>query len=192
MSGPPTLPTVLVTEILGFAPQLLLDDVINIANEAVTLAVDGMEEFLLNEVANGKIKGDRDQEIEQGLVAFQTLLESHIDIAFDFFELWSLRNIFAIPANLPVVTPHHQGLNLKYEPERELELMTEIEDLRRKIQTVRSPSASHTNSKSEIRSLTLAAPTKTNVHPRRSKICQHTPPLPISSLPYHLPQLTPT
>jgi kinetochore protein Mis12/MTW1 len=138
----PTVPPVLLPELLGFSPQLLLDDVINVANNAVTETVAGMEIFLLRwaeeraKTAAGK-HWDSNQDIEQGLVAFQTLLESHIDIAFDFFELWSLRNIFAIPADLPIVAPHHKGLDLQTEPERELELMTEIDDLRRKIDNVR-------------------------------------------------------
>ena len=140
---PPTVPSVLLPELLGFSPQLLLDDVINVANNAVTETVDGMEIFLLR-WADERVKmpagkdWDSHQDIEQGLVAFQTLLESHIDIAFDFFELWSLRNIFAIPADLPIVAPHHKRLDLQSNPERELELMTEVVDLRQKIDNVRS------------------------------------------------------
>lgn len=140
---PPTVPSILLPELLGFSPQLLLDDIINIANNAVTETVNGMEEFLLR-WANDRAKSlqdgkgwDGNQDIEQGLVAFQTLLESHTDIAFDFFELWSLRNIFAIPADLPVVAPHQKGLDLETTPELEQELMSEIEELRRKIDNVR-------------------------------------------------------
>ena len=145
MSHPaPTAPTILLPEILGFSPQLLLDDVINSANSAVTASVDGMEMFLLRwadgraKEGKGKSEDDITQEIEQGLVAFQTLLESHVDIAFDFFELWSLRNIFAVPADLPIVVPHHKGLDLESPPEKETELMAEIDDLRRKIGNVRA------------------------------------------------------
>ena len=36
----------LICEALGFSPQLLLDDIINTANNAVQVGVDGMEEFL--------------------------------------------------------------------------------------------------------------------------------------------------
>ncbi|KZP11929.1 Mis12-domain-containing protein [Athelia psychrophila] len=140
MSHPaPTAPSILLPEVLGFSPQLLLDDVINSANSAVTASVDGMEMFLLRwadgraKEGKGKSEDDITQDIEQGLVAFQTLLESHVDIAFDFFELWSLRNIFAVPADLPVVVPHHQGLDLEAPPEKEAELIAEIDDLRRKI-----------------------------------------------------------
>ena len=133
----PAVPSILLPEILQFSPQLLLDDIINFANEAITNAVDGLEEFLFRwaNVREQRINEDWDstQEVEQGLVAFQTLLEYHTDIAFDFFETWSLRNIFAIPADLPIIVPHQEGLDLGYPPERETELMSEIDELRKKI-----------------------------------------------------------
>jgi kinetochore protein Mis12/MTW1 len=37
----------LLCEALGFSPQLLLDDIINISNNAVQDGVNGMEEFLV-------------------------------------------------------------------------------------------------------------------------------------------------
>lgn len=137
----PTVPSALLPEILEFSPQLLLDDIINYANEAITNTVDALEGFLFRWASEReqRVKEDWDstQEVEQGLVAFQTLLESHTDIAFDFFETWSLRNIFAIPADLPVVVPHQENLDLDCPPERETELMTEIDELRRKLDAVR-------------------------------------------------------
>jgi len=69
--------------------------------------------------------------------SFQTLLEAHTDLAFDFFEAWSHRNIFVINANLPVVTPHHKGLDLEIPPETERELQIEVESSRRKLEHVR-------------------------------------------------------
>lgn len=65
--------------------------------------------------------------------SFQTLLEAHTDLAFDFFEAWSHRNIFVINANLPVVAPHHRGLDLETPPETERELQIEVESSRRKL-----------------------------------------------------------
>ncbi|GLB39402.1 putative mis12 protein [Lyophyllum shimeji] len=135
------VPPFLLPEILGFAPQLLLDDIINIANNAVQDGVNGMEEFL-EKWADARAErqgGDWDstQEVEQGLVAFQTLLEYHTDIAFDFFEAWSLRNIFAIPPDLPIVVPHQLGLDLTTTPEREQELMDEMEELRKQLDNQR-------------------------------------------------------
>ena len=76
-------------------------------------------------------------EVEQGLVAFQTLLEYHTDIAFDFFEAWCLRNIFMIPPDLPVVLPHEEGLDLTLTVEKERELMDEVEQLRKRLDDVR-------------------------------------------------------
>ncbi|KAF7347440.1 Centromere protein mis12 [Mycena venus] len=117
--APPALiPPQLLTEALGFSPQLLLDDIINVANHAVQDGVNGTEDFLQQRISQ---QGDMEstQEIEQGLVAFQTLLEFHTDVAFDFFEAWSLRNIFAVSADLP------------------LELMDEVERLRNAVENRR-------------------------------------------------------
>jgi kinetochore protein Mis12/MTW1 len=133
--------TVLVPELLSFSPHFLLDDTINIANDGVSRAVDAMEDFL-NRWAETRLEHepgwDADKELEQGLVSFQTLLEFHTDIAFDFFEAWSLRNIFALPPDLPLVAPHHSGLNFDQPPEREADLLKEIDDLRRQIENVSS------------------------------------------------------
>ena len=136
-------PTVLIPEILSFSPHFLLDDTINIANDGVGRAVDAMEDFL-NRWAETRLEREpdwadaADKELEQGLVSFQTLLEFHTDIAFDFFEAWSLRNIFAVtPPDLPLVVPHQAGLDLDHQsPEKEAELLAEIDELRRKIENV--------------------------------------------------------
>ena len=134
----------LICEVLGFSPQLLLDDIINTANNAVQDGVNGMEEFLQKwadeKLAKTETSLGRDaimHEVEQGLVAFQTLLEHHTDIAFDFFEAWCLRNIFMIPPDLPVVLPYQEGLDLTATVEQEQELMSEIEQLRKRLDEVR-------------------------------------------------------
>ncbi|KII95304.1 hypothetical protein PLICRDRAFT_96165 [Plicaturopsis crispa FD-325 SS-3] len=135
---PATLPSILLPEILGFSPQLFLDDIINVANDVATETVNGLESFLIRWAddrteRNSLVEWDSTQEVEQGLVSFQTLLESHVDIAFDFLEVWSKRNIFAFDADLEIVVPHQKGLDLQIPPEEEQELMAEIDELRRKI-----------------------------------------------------------
>ena len=134
--------TVLLPEIISFSPNFLLDDIINIANDGVGRAVDAMEDFL-NRWAETRLEQepawDADKELEQGLVSFQTLLEFHTDIAFDFFEAWSLRNIFAVTPDLPLVVPHHAGLHLDQPQEIENELLAEIDQLYRQIENVRCP-----------------------------------------------------
>ncbi|KAH9930420.1 Mis12 protein-domain-containing protein [Epithele typhae] len=137
---PPTVPSVLLPELLGFIPQFLLDDIINTANDEARQSIDAMEQFLqrwADARAASAPDWDPTQEIEQGLVAFQTLLEHHLDVALDFFEVWSMRNIFAIPSDLPVVVPHQAGFNLEHPPEREAELLAEIDELRRKVHAQR-------------------------------------------------------
>jgi len=140
-------PPVLLPELLGVSPHFVLDTIVNISNNSVEHCVDAMEGFLTGWVEKraDRLKGsgggdwDSKQEIEQGIVAFQTLLESHMDIALDFFEVWCMRNIFAIPAELPVVVPHQAGLILDQPASKEQELLAEIDDLRRRIQVVRIP-----------------------------------------------------
>lgn len=140
---PPTVPSVLLPELLGFVPQFLLDDIIDTANDEVRQAVEAMEvclqQWVTKRISRVGDDWDSSQDIEQGLVAFQTLLYSHVDIAFDFFEAWSLRNIFAIPADLPIIAPHQRDLDLDQPPDEEAVLLAEIDELRRKIKVVRFP-----------------------------------------------------
>ncbi|KAG9052238.1 hypothetical protein FS842_010282 [Serendipita sp. 407] len=72
------------------------------------------------------------------MLALQTLLESYGDLAFDLFEAWSHRNIFTVSPDLPIVAPHHRGLDLEVPAGRERELNIEVETLRRKVENVRS------------------------------------------------------
>ena len=139
-------PPVLLPELLGVSPHFVLDTIVNISNNSVEHCVDAMEEYLNRwaEKRAERLKGssgeddwDSKQEIEQGIVSFQTLLESHMDIALDCFEVWCMRNIFTIPAELPVVVPHQVGLILDQPASKEQELLAEIDDLRRRIQVVR-------------------------------------------------------
>ncbi|EIN10910.1 Mis12-domain-containing protein [Punctularia strigosozonata HHB-11173 SS5] len=133
----------LLVELLGFVPQFFLDDLFGVAQEAANHTVEAMESYLAR-WAQSRSKTDKDddkdadEDIEQGLVSFQTLLESHVDQAFDFLEAWSLRNILAVPSHLPVVVPHQRGLDLETPPERELELLAELEDLRRRMNNMRA------------------------------------------------------
>ncbi|KAH9010345.1 Mis12-domain-containing protein [Lactarius deliciosus] len=151
-------PTVLVPELLSFSPHFLLDDTINIANDGVGRAVDAMEDFL-NRWAETRLERepdwDDDKELEQGLVSFQTvtLLEFHTDIAFDFFEAWSLRNIFAVPADLPL---------------KEAELLAEIDELWREIEKAMRTSGRHAK-KAQLRLDRLAILQPDHPHATRTR-----------------------
>ena len=145
MSVVPAAPPVLLPELLGVSPHYVLDTIVNVSNNSVDHCIMAMEGYLdswTNKHAerlkeSGGDDWDIKQEIELGLVSFQTLLESHMDIALDFFEVWCMRNIFTIPAELPVVVPHQAGLVLDQPAGKEQELLAEIDDLRRRIQAVR-------------------------------------------------------
>lgn len=145
MSLTTAAPPVLLPELLGVSPHFVIDTIVNLSNNSVEHCVDAMEEYLNHwaEKRAERLKGSDDwdsrQEIEQGIVSFQTLLESHMDIALDFFEVWCMRNIFTIPAQLPIVVPHQAGLILDQQASKEQELLAEIDDLRRRIQVVRIP-----------------------------------------------------
>jgi kinetochore protein Mis12/MTW1 len=131
--------TTLLPEILGFPPQLLLDDLVNIFNNCVYQAVEAIEVYLQHWADSKPDDANNDalaQEIELGLHAFQTLLESHADLAFDFFEIWALRNVFTIPEGLPIIVPHQDGLDLQTPVETEKELQIEVEELRHKVENV--------------------------------------------------------
>ena len=110
----------------------------------------------------------------QGLVAFTTLLESHTDTAFDFFEVWSKRNIFYFSPDLPIVTPHQKGLDLTTRPEEEAELLTEIEELRRRIENV-SLNFSVSHSMMLTPTSLSATSTKASVRKGRKDIARRSP-----------------
>ena len=46
MAQPPAVPTTLVPELLGFSPQMLLDDIINTAADAILQCQQAMEPFM--------------------------------------------------------------------------------------------------------------------------------------------------
>ncbi|KAF7302982.1 Mis12-domain-containing protein [Mycena kentingensis (nom. inval.)] len=129
---PQLLDPILLAEALGFSPQLLLDDLINVANQTVQDGVNGVEDFLRKR-SEELGQEDTNNEIEQGLVAFQTLLEFLTDVAFDFLEAWALRNIFAVPRDLPIVMPHNEGLDLTHTSEEVKQLLEEVNETRAEI-----------------------------------------------------------
>ncbi|KIY72336.1 Mis12-domain-containing protein [Cylindrobasidium torrendii FP15055 ss-10] len=124
-------PPLLLVELLGFHPQLLLDDIISIANAAIEEGLDGFEEYITNWA--DKQEGNYDSEIERGLAALQTLLEHHTDMAYDRFETWALRNVFFVPKEIEIVVPQQIGLEMDATAEQEQALLDEIEEMRKRI-----------------------------------------------------------
>ncbi|KAH7105961.1 Mis12 protein-domain-containing protein [Auriculariales sp. MPI-PUGE-AT-0066] len=142
----------LVTEILGFPPEALISDMVNGIHESVHPALEAVHAELRtwSEERESTNNAQRDEdlrlEIEEGLIAFQTLLESQNDTVADTFEAYSLRNIFTVERGKvagtedprvmrQVVVPHYEGLDLDITGREENELWVELDELMRKIKT---------------------------------------------------------
>lgn len=96
--------------------QSLIDDIINSVNNFVYQGVGSLETGLLstppeklgfkpvktnpNEGAEEVEYPEAKQEIEEGLHKLETLLNSTVDKNFDRFEIYVLRNILSVPADL--------------------------------------------------------------------------------------------
>lgn len=148
--------TALLTEHFGFPPLALVDDVINLVNQIMYKCTQAMETYL-NERRqkehpshmerdtverqladrkenNGKDEGITEEEIQVGTAKLETLLENQVDKNFDKFELYALRNIFTIPAELVeggwVRLMHHEAIDFnRFQQEELSRLDQEIEKL---------------------------------------------------------------
>ncbi|CAG8434701.1 7787_t:CDS:2 [Diversispora eburnea] len=116
----------LVIEHFEFAPISIIDEVIDSVNELLYQALIGLENFIYKYL-------NSDEEIEQGMHQVETLLENLIDHNFDLFELYTLRNIFAVPDNLEIILPHHEGLDFTLDQSKEDQIDEELELMRKKV-----------------------------------------------------------
>ena len=137
----PTTLNLLLTEVLGVSPQILLDDYTNIAHDNVRQTTEGLEGGVRDWIERDVPIEQRTKclaELESGIIALQTLIDSHSDFAFDLFEVWVWRNIFDVPANVAqhLVMPHHKGLDLTITEKQESEARDELALLRRRLEAV--------------------------------------------------------
>ncbi|KAG8731995.1 hypothetical protein FRC11_001167 [Ceratobasidium sp. 423] len=132
----------LLTELLGFVPQLLLDDLADAATDTVNNGIDGLEVYLRNEwlpkrTSSTPSQEDLEAEIDSGLLEFQTLLCGHRDMSIDMLEAWSMRNVFCIPPGLNIVMPHQKGLDMNTPQGKDVQMQVELDVMRRKIENAR-------------------------------------------------------
>ncbi|KAH7333610.1 Mis12 protein-domain-containing protein [Rhizoctonia solani] len=132
----------LLTELLGFVPQLLLDDIADAATDTVNNGIDGLEVYLRNEwlpkrTSSTPSQEDLEAEIDSGLLEFQTLLCGHRDMSIDMLEAWSMRNVFFVPEGLKIVMPHQRGLDMTTPQGKDVQLQVELDVMRRKIENAR-------------------------------------------------------
>jgi kinetochore protein Mis12/MTW1 len=129
----------MLTELLGFVPQLLLDDIADAATDTVNNAIEGLEDYLRTWIASRDEQPpseDLDAEVENGLLEFHTLLCGHRDMCIDMLETWSMRNVFYVPPELKIVMPHQKDLDLGTGHGQDVKVQVELEVLRRKIEHV--------------------------------------------------------
>ncbi|AMD21058.1 HEL223Cp [Eremothecium sinecaudum] len=114
MSAPTMSSTAVLTELLEFPPVSLVDDLINTVNEVMYRCTEAMERYLQQ---RSRIGGrDYTDEIKLGTAKLETLLENVVDKNLDRLELYVLRNVVSIPAQLledgTFVLKHYEGLEL--------------------------------------------------------------------------------
>ncbi|TFK96761.1 Mis12 protein-domain-containing protein, partial [Pterulicium gracile] len=173
-------PSLLIPEILGFSPQLLLDDLVDAANEVQLQVVEGMDTFLQRWAddraksrsqpsnsnsqsssqnpsdAQQQAEWDATEEVESGIISFQTLLQEHTDIAFDLFEVWTLRNVFSVrhprheDLEKYIQLRHHVGV-VQEGREREGEAVEGLVESRRKLSAQRALKRTYTLALSQTR-----------------------------------------
>lgn len=129
--------TALLTEHFRYTPLTLLDDIINTVNELVFRAVNAIEEgfagttaeqlgFELDKKTAASLPNDaarrqtldelKQNEIDNGIVKLESLLNATVDKDFDKFEIYTLRNILSVGheddlANW-VRLDHYKGVDL--------------------------------------------------------------------------------
>ena len=69
------LPSLILTEALGFSPQLLIDDIIAAANDIQGKTFDAVEQFMIRWADNRASDAETLEDVESGIVSFQTLTE---------------------------------------------------------------------------------------------------------------------
>ncbi|RMZ78383.1 hypothetical protein DV738_g3945, partial [Chaetothyriales sp. CBS 135597] len=142
--------TALLTEHLQYTPLSLIDDIINSVNNFIYQGVGSLEAGLVSTPPErlgfkpvARDNGEPDfsaaqQEIEEGLHQLETLLNATVDRNFDKFEIYVLRNILTVPADLApwVQLSHYHGL--EYPPPKEAATAEQVQLLRQKLAASRA------------------------------------------------------
>ncbi|CAG8971308.1 hypothetical protein HYALB_00001475 [Hymenoscyphus albidus] len=136
MSGIASSDVTLLTEHLTYRPAALIDDIINSINILAFRATEAVEKGLLAAdpadigfrkpsaskdkdpaASTALIRAKANHEIENGVHQLETLLEAKIDKNFDRLEIYALRNILSVPAEVRtwVRLSHYEGLNFSYD-----------------------------------------------------------------------------
>ncbi|ESZ97601.1 hypothetical protein SBOR_2002 [Sclerotinia borealis F-4128] len=119
--------TALLTEHLTYRPIAVIDDIINSINLLAFRAIDALEKGLLaappasigftptSALSADDVAAQCQHEIEYGVYKLETLLNAKIDKNFDKMEIYLLRNVFAVPADVRdwIRLSHYEGLDFR-------------------------------------------------------------------------------
>ena len=126
------------TEFFGIHPVSVVDNVINAVNDYVCDGCDKVEDFLLQDIT---LK-EHSKEVRSGVDKALKRLQAGIDVNFDKFELYVLRNVLRLPEDFTVPEADETtflavpgGPSQAVSERADEELDQEIYDLQRQIQS---------------------------------------------------------
>lgn len=120
-------------------------------------------------------------EIEEGVHKLETLLATNVDRNFDKFEIFALRNIFAVEDSLVpwVRLRHYEGVDLSqanqqptHTPESTLLLRRKLQETRKLHQALATERAKNEAVLSQLRALVLPPTTTTKAEPSSSPLAE--------------------
>lgn len=121
-----------IQELFGFSPLRVVDDIINSVNAIASNSIAAVESFVTK--TESKLDGPQETnryqgELESGMSKLRKLLQDSVDECFDKFEVYAMRNIFNIPADLIkegwIRLPDQEGIDFT-NPDSCLELEDKI------------------------------------------------------------------
>ncbi|KAL6720580.1 hypothetical protein ACLMJK_002504 [Lecanora helva] len=182
MTDPNRQADALLTEHFQYTPLSLIDDIINAVNTIIFQAMEALENGMLqipprslgfgrDHKSSASSKADNNgsanaeypeatSEIENGVHQLETLLESTVDKAFDYFEIWSLRNVLTIPDQLApwMRLSHYENLQLPMPssaptPESILTLRRKLQETKKLNQALRTTHARNSAILSQVKTI---------------------------------------
>ncbi|KAI7899370.1 uncharacterized protein BX663DRAFT_212421 [Cokeromyces recurvatus] len=117
----------LLTEIFGFVPTRVLDDLFNLANIIFYKVMEGTAERLT------KLRPDKLREINTALDKYEKITETKLDQLFNLLQQYIAQGTWKIPENLDVQFEKHKDIEFKITNEDNDRMDYELEELRAKI-----------------------------------------------------------
>ncbi|KAI9485190.1 MAG: hypothetical protein EXX96DRAFT_880 [Benjaminiella poitrasii] len=117
----------LLTEIFGFVPTRVLDDLFNLANIIFYKVMEGTAERLT------AIRPDKLREINSALDKYERIVETKLDQLFNILQQYMAQGTWKIPEHLDIQFDRHKDVDFTAKDEDVERLDYELEELRAKI-----------------------------------------------------------